>query len=238
MWMRCSSFVAAVALVSMCGCVSAPAGTYEPAAVSTASRVESDELTLRADQVDRDVRHATVRVRARTCVGVATGSGVVIGTHLLATNRHVVEGADELQVSTWDGHTLDVTISGYAEHNDLAVVATRQELPGSLRFGPSPPDGERVEAVGYPKGGRLTFSAGEVVDRVDLSMFGESTNTLRISNTIHPGNSGGPLVDEDGNVVGVVFAIERASGYGLAVPIEALISAMDQRGFFENPSPC
>jgi len=117
-------------------------------------------------------------------------------------------------------------------------VETRQPLPESLGVGPTPANGEPVDAVGYPKGRRLTFSPGEVVDRVDGSLFGESTDTLRITNTIHPGNSGGPLVDEDGNVVGVVFAVERSTGYGLAVPIDALTRAMKQRGFFENPSPC
>lgn len=236
--MRWRSAIVAAALVSLCSCVAQPAGTYEPAAVSTASRIDPDDLTLRADQVDRDVREATVRVRARGCFGLGTGSGVVIGRHLLATNRHVVAGADELQVSTWDGHTLDVAISGYADHNDLALVETRQPLQESLRVGPTPANGKSVDAVGYPKGRRLTFSPGEVVDRVDGSLFGEATDTLRITNTIHPGNSGGPLVDEDGNVVGVVFAVERSTGYGLAVPVDALTHAIKQRGFFENPSPC
>lgn len=150
----------------------------------------------------------------------------------------MVEGADVVQISTWQGDTFDVAISAYALGDDLALVETRQTLPGTLEFGGGVKSGDQVVVVGYPKSRRLRFSEGELIDRVDGSPFGESAKIMRITNEVRPGNSGGPLVDDDGEVVGVVFAIETATGYGLAVPAKALKKAMKRRDFFVNPSPC
>jgi S1-C subfamily serine protease len=220
-----------------CGCVAAPT-QYEPVAVSTESRVAPDSVAVRVDGMERHVREATLRVRNRTCLGVGTGSGFAIDDHLLVTNRHVVDGADVLQVSTWQGDTLDVTVNGYALGDDLALVETRQPLPETLELGGGVSAGDQVAVVGYPEGRRLRFAEGEVIDRVDGVLFGESARILRLTNEVRPGNSGGPLVDEDGAVVGVVFAIEIATGYGLAVPVKALKKVMNRRDFFINPSPC
>lgn len=122
--------------------------------------------------------------------------------------------------------------------DDLALVETHQTLPATMALGAGVGAGDDGAAVGYPEGRRLRFSQGHVVDRKSGAVFDQSAQILRITNEIRPGNSGGPLVDADGVVVGVVFAIERSTGYGLAVPVTALRDAMKRRGFFVNLSPC
>jgi S1-C subfamily serine protease len=234
---RLATLLLALALAAG-GCVAAPSDDYEPVSVDDASRISADDLALRRDGAERAIREGTLRVRARGCFGVGSGSGFAVAERVLATNRHVVDGADVIQVSTWDGQSIDVEISGIAITNDLAVVATRQPLPESLPQAASPPAGTEIAAVGYPRGNAIDFAWGRVLDYVDGAVFNEAAQTMRVDAHVVEGNSGGPVVDLDGNVVAVVFAIELATGHGLAIPIEMLRSTAVSRGFFTNPSDC
>lgn len=231
--------VALLTAVLAAACVQAPeAPRADVAPVDTADIQEAD-LDVRRDGVERRVRDGTLRVRARTCFGVGSGSGFAVADHLLATNRHVVAGADVVQLSTWDGTSIDVEITGVAVHDDLAVVSTRQPLPELLPQTDSPDPGAEVAVVGYPGGDAIEFSWGRVRDYVDGKPFGRSTDTMRVDARVELGNSGGPLVDRKGNVVGVVFAIEVATGHGLVIPIESLQAAARRSdSFLANPSPC
>lgn len=230
----------AVAMLSLLAvsCVDSPDADYVASGVRTESRLSADEVKVRSDSQERTLRRATLRIRARSCFGVGTGSGFAITDQVLVTNRHVVEGADLLQVSTWDGQTLDVAISGVAMTEDLALVLVRGQLPVSLELHARPRLGDEVVAVGYPLGGELTFSHGRVLGEDSIDAFGRQTPVVRMSNTIQPGNSGGPLLDEEGRVVGVVFAVDTRTGDGLAIPVEMLKQTIQEAGFFENPSPC
>lgn len=225
-------------MLAVSGCLSAPSARYEPAELSVASET-APAIALRAGSVDRAVREATVRVRNRTCFGVGTGSGFMVTEDVLVTNRHVVDGADELQVSTWDGRSLDVTVNGSARHDDLAVVQLARDVPNQLPLASSPPsEGDDVVAVGYPRGRRIAFAEGRVVDYADGAAFGQATTVMRVTSELAPGNSGGPVVDAQGRVVGVAFGIERETGLGLVLPVDALVAAARDRGFFTQPSAC
>jgi S1-C subfamily serine protease len=224
-----------LAAASLAGCVPAPEAAY---VATPAGVVSTGDLARRAEGVERTLRQATLRVRNRTCSGLGYGSGFAIQSHLLVTNRHVVQGADVVQISTWDGQSLDVAVSGYAVTNDVAIVETVDALPGVLEFGSPPAPGAEVTAVGYPLGGAVRFSPGEVVDYVPGVFFGESTPTMRVTNALEPGNSGGPLVDADGHVVGVVFALEVATDLGLAIPVDVLLEIMDRQKLREQRSAC
>ena len=219
-------------------CVQAPVDDYEAVEVDTESRVDPTALQVRAEGQERDIRHATLRLRQRSCFGVGTGSGFAITDRVLVTNRHVVEGAEALQVSTWDGRSFDVIVSGVAIADDLALVLVQGTLPQTLELDEAPEPGDEVTAVGYPGGDELSFSTGRVVDHVDGRVFGQQAPSIRISNEIRPGNSGGPLLDDEGRVVGVVYAIELSTDYGLVVPINALRRAVASKGLFANPSRC
>lgn len=228
----------ALLVVVAAGCVAPPDADHVASDVPTTSRVTDQDLLVRSDSQDRAIRQATLRIRARTCTGVGSGSGFAVAEDLLVTNRHVVQDADVLQVSTWDGQSYDVEVSGIAWTDDLAVVQLRGQVPVTLELHRPPDRGDEVVAVGYPLGGELTFTTGQVLDRVDMRLFGEQTPSIRVSNRILPGNSGGPLLDTEGRVVGVVFALETDTGNGLAIPIDALERTARSAGFFHNPSPC
>jgi S1-C subfamily serine protease len=168
------------------------------------------------------------------------GSGVVIidnGTIL--TNLHVVAGAKKVRVIFSNGHESDANMVGAQPENDLAVLKA-QSLPDDLEAatmrstGDLRP-GDHVIAVGHPFGIGPSVSYGVVsgLKREFRSPEGQRTltNLIQFDAAANPGNSGGPLVTMDGQVVGVVTAILNPSeqrtfiGIGFAVPIENAASA-------------
>lgn len=172
------------------------------------------------------------------------GTGVVIidnGTIL--TNLHVVTGAKRIRVRFANGHESEATMVGAQPENDLAVLRA-QSLPDDLEAATmrSTADlrpGEHVIAVGHPFGIGPSVSYGVVsgLKRQFRSSDGDMADEKPLSNLIqfdaaaNPGNSGGPLVTMDGQVVGVVTAILNPSeqrtfiGIGFAVPIESAANA-------------
>jgi len=163
------------------------------------------------------------------------GTGVVIidnGTIL--TNLHVVWGAKKIRVRFADGTESDATVVGAQPENDLAVLKA-SSLPDDLEAATmrSTADlfpGDHVIAVGHPFGIGPSVSYGVVsgLRREFRSPEGEKTltNLIQFDAAANPGNSGGPLVTMDGQVVGIVTAILNPSeqrtfiGIGFAVPIE------------------
>jgi S1-C subfamily serine protease len=163
------------------------------------------------------------------------GSGVVIidnGTIL--TNLHVVYGAKRIRVIFADGLASDADIVGLQPQHDLAVLKARK-IPDDLKAatmrstGDLAP-GDRVTAVGFPFGIGPSVSHGVVsgLKREFRSPEGQRilTNLIQFDAAANPGNSGGPLVTDDGEVVGIVTAIYNPTeerffvGIGFAVPIE------------------
>lgn len=212
-----------------------PALTPLSAQVTTA---ESATLpTLARDSVEREAKRLTVRVRNVSCEGVATGSGFALTPDILVTNRHVLAGATVLQVSTWDGRTYQVSAATVGRIGDLGIARVDGQLPVVGEFGPSPNKGSPVTAVGYPLGGPLRLSHGLVVDRVDGGQLGIPGAVLRITSRVQPGNSGGPLLESDGRIGGIIYAIETRTGYGLAIPVSTL-KRLARVGGFEDVPPC
>jgi serine protease Do len=156
------------------------------------------------------------------------GSGVLIDdTGHILTNHHVIDRADELTVRFWDGREYDATVIGTDEHTDLAVIRIDTDgLPEGLspaRLGDSDQVrvGHFVLAIGSPFGLEQTVTAGVV------SSMGRALNLTRYEDfiqtdtAINRGNSGGPLVNLRGDVVGINTAIlSHTGGYqgiGLAI---------------------
>ncbi len=168
------------------------------------------------------------------------GTGVVIidnGTIL--TNLHVVSGAKKVIVRFANGHESDAVMTGAQPENDLAVLKALS-LPDDLEAATmrSTADlrpGDHVIAVGHPFGIGPSVSYGVVsgLRREFRSPDGEKTltNLIQFDAAANPGNSGGPLVTMDGQLVGIVTAILNPSeqrtfiGIGFAVPIENAASA-------------
>ena len=183
---------------------------------------ETAPAALRARSMERRAREMTVRIRATGCGGLGTGSGFAVGDGLIVTNRHVVEGATRVSLNTWDGDSLEADVAGVDYSDDLALVRVAASLPFAARLADSDTEaGSPVTAVGFPLGGQQTLAEGHVVDYARLE-HRDGPRILRLTSEIWPGNSGGPVLDEKGAVVGVVFAIERATDYALAVPVSQL----------------
>lgn len=235
-----------VIIVTGCGALAAKPPSKAPQ--TTVPRVASlDPLVermakthlraLAANSIHRAAEEMTVRIRNINCEGLALGSGFAISPHVLITNRHVLAGASVLEVNTWDGRDDTVSTAAVGALGDLGVASVDQTLPHVAQFGTPAEAGDLVTVVGYPLGGPLTFAQGVVIDRVDGRPFGIDGGVLRITARVEHGNSGGPVFDTRGRVVGVVFAIETATGFGLAIPTDTVI-ALAQTGGFEDVPAC
>jgi len=192
---------------------------------------------IAARSIRRAAEEMTVRVRNVSCDGIWVGSGFAIAPRVLLTNRHVLAGASELEINTWDGEDDSVGTAFVGALGDLGVATTDRPLPKVARFGLPAKAGDLVTVVGYPLGGPLTLAQGTVIDRVDGAPFGINGAVLRLTAAVEHGNSGGPVLDSQGHVVAVVFAIETATGFGLAIPIDT-VAALVRAGGFQNVPPC
>jgi S1-C subfamily serine protease len=190
---------------------------------------------LSRDRYERRAEQFTVRVRNLSCEGLGTGSGFVVDESTLVTNRHVVAGADMLEIDTWDGQRFEVAAAAVGVLGDVAFVSVDGALPVSANLDGEADPGSDIAAVGYPQGGPFTLSRGVVIDHVAGEEFGVEGPVARISAEVQPGNSGGPLLDERGRVAGVVYAIEIATGHGLAIPMETVRALLDRGGTTEIP---
>jgi serine protease DegQ len=170
--------------------------------------------------------------------GVGTGV-VIIDKGVILTNLHVVNGADHIKVVFFDGLESAATITGVQAENDLAVLQASKIpddlIAATMRSTADLAPGDKVLAVGFPFGIGPSASGGIVsgLGRVFRSPEGkqEMKNLIQFDAAANPGNSGGPLVTMDGEVVGIVTAILNPTsartflGIGFAVPIENAASA-------------
>ena len=164
------------------------------------------------------------------------GSGFVIDPKgLIVTNNHVIEGADEITVNFPDGTSLKAEIVGKDEKTDLAVLRVRSSAPlPSVAFGDSDKAlvGDWVMAIGNPFGLGGTVTAGIVSARNRDIAAGPYDDFIQTDAAINRGNSGGPLFDMDGNVIGVNSAIISPSGgsigIGFAIPSSIVKHTVDQ----------
>jgi S1-C subfamily serine protease len=193
--------------------------------------------TIARDSPARLAKRLTIRVRNVGCAGVATGSGFAIAPDILITNRHVLAGASLLEVSTWDGRTFEISTAAVGRLGDMGIARVDGRLPQVGLFGPSPKSDAVVTAVGYPLGGPLLLSRGVVIDRVDGGKLNVPGAVVRVTARVQHGNSGGPLLDSKGRIAGIVYAIERRTGYGLAIPVDTM-RRLARIGGYEAVPPC
>ncbi len=163
------------------------------------------------------------------------GSGVIISTDgYILTNNHVVEGADDIEVTLTDTRQAKAQVIGTDPETDLAVLKIAlDKLPVIVLGNSDQIDvGDRVLAIGNPFGVGQTVTSG-IVSALGRSQLGINTfeNSIQTDAAINPGNSGGALVDASGNLLGINTAIYSRSGgsmgIGFAIPVSTAKLVLD-----------
>ncbi|KLR58516.1 trypsin-like peptidase domain-containing protein [Diaphorobacter sp. J5-51] len=163
------------------------------------------------------------------------GSGVIISPDgYILTNNHVVESADEIEVTLTDSRRARATVIGTDPETDLAVLKVDLDKLPVIVLGDSDQlaVGDQVLAIGNPFGVGQTVTSG-IVSALGRSQLGINTfeNFIQTDAAINPGNSGGALVDVNGNLMGINTAIYSRSGgsmgIGFAIPVSTAKLVLD-----------
>jgi putative serine protease PepD len=195
---------------------------------ATATRVVADD-TSTAKQVYDGAKDAVAYVSADTAEGQATGSGFVVsGDGLIVTNAHVVDGASRVQVKIGTSNAaLAAEVVGVDASRDLALLKADASNLKALALGDasSVSVGDATYAIGNPYGLDHTLTTGIVsaLNRQLQAPDGATiTGAIQTDAALNPGNSGGPLLDGSGRVIGVNAQIASGSGgnvgIGFAIP--------------------
>lgn len=177
-----------------------------------------------ADPEIRRAEASVYKVRgANSCGRGVEGTGFLIAPGVLMTNAHVVAGVGQPTVQI-DGTTVDAQAVYYDPDVDVAILRFYAKAGTPLHFNQTAEQNEKVAVLGYPEDGPFNVQAARIRAEQRLrsqNIYGRGTvlrDTYSLRGLIRPGNSGGPVVDTDGKVVGVVFAAsvtDSSTGYAL-----------------------
>ena len=213
--------------------ITIPSWPVDQGAGLSVSRTQGDPLT--AQEVYRRLNPAVVTVQCLSGEGVSVGTGVIFSEDgYILTNHHVVRGGSECYVTLDSGYSMDVCFVAGDEDSDLAVLKVPPgELMtvGALPFASMGDSeqlvvGDPVYAIGAPRRLRGTLTNGIIsaIDR-DIEVEGRTMTLLQTNAALNSGNSGGPLISERGQVVGINVAKymsdwnrDSVEGLGFAIP--------------------
>ena len=208
------------------------------------SLTESEVYALTVNSVVGITTEATTNVFGQQAVSANAGTGFILSEDgYIITNQHVVEGADTIKVALYNGESYDAELVGGDSSYDIAVLKIEAEglQPVSVGNSDDLQVGESVVAIGNPLGELTWTMTNGIISALnrEINTDGSAQNIQTMIQTnaaINSGNSGGPLFDMDGNVIGVTSAKYSGStssgtsieGLGFAIPInEALRVAYD-----------
>ena len=185
---------------------------------------------------------ATTNYFGQTVESASSGSGFILTQDgFVVTNHHVIDGATSVKVTLYDGESYDATVIGSDSDYDIAVLKIDATGLTPVTLGDSSllNVGDHVLAVGNPLG-ELTFSASEgIASSVNrtINVSGIPFNMIQVTCAVNPGNSGGPLFNAYGEVVGIVSAkysgtassssSETVEGLGFAIPINDVLAMIE-----------
>ena len=254
------SLAVALACVLLAGCSDdRSGGPSQTAAAAQTPREETpapagipkDEPVARvAAAVSPSVVQVNVEVSQQTPLGTQRGEGLGSGViyredgHVI-TNAHVVKGASDVEVAFADGSTEPAEVVGADPNSEIAVLKVdRDGLPAATFKTDEPPIvGQLAVAIGSPAGFEATVTSGVVsavgrefppeLTRGDDQSAAALSDLIQTDAAISPGNSGGALVDRDGNIVGINVAYlppaeTGAVNLGFAIPSDTAVSVADQ----------
>ena len=215
-----------------------------PSVLGPTPPVAPPSTGIAADTDVLEAGRSVVRVLSTACGLGIEGSGWAAAPGLIVTNAHVIAGADDTTVTTQDGAELDATPVYYDTHDDLALLRVGADIP-ALPISSQRPEGSDAAVLGYPENGPYVLSparVGQTQATISEDSYGRGPvdrTIISLGGTVRSGNSGGPLVDAQGRVIGTVFATTTSgSPGGFAIPAELVRRALDQTASEVSTGAC
>ncbi len=187
-----------------------------------------------------EVKNSIVVVSAQTSTASSLGSGFIISDEgYIVTNQHVIEGAGEIWVDLYDGRSYQAKVVGQSARDDIAVLKVNAKNLPAITLAKSKDSyvGEIVYAIGCPDGyefawsvtmGIISHTSRNVKIYDDDGNLEKTMNLMQTDVSVNPGNSGGPIVNTRGEVVGIVtLKITNTEGMGFAIPIDGALEIID-----------
>ncbi|HEX8753018.1 MAG TPA: MarP family serine protease [Solirubrobacterales bacterium] len=215
-----------------------------PSVIGPATPTQPPDPAIARDPDVLRAGDSVVRVLSTACGLGVEGSGWAVAPGLVVTNAHVVAGATDTTVTTRSGVELDATAVYYRPDQDLALLRIGANLP-TLKIAPSRQVGSDAAVLGYPENGPYAVEparVGETRETVSEDSYGNGPvdrTITALSGDVRSGNSGGPMVDARGKVVGTVFAATTSGPHGgFAVPSELVSEALHHTRESVSTGPC
>jgi S1-C subfamily serine protease len=203
-----------------------------PTVLGPAAPVAAPNAKIASDTDVLNAGDSVVRVLSTACGLGIEGSGWAVEPEIVVTNAHVIAGSDDTTVTTQDGAELEATPIYYEPRQDLALLRVGSALP-TLPISAKRREGEDGAVLGYPENGPYSLAPariGETRETVSEDSYGNGPverTIVAMSGSVRSGNSGGPLVDARGAVVGTVFAATTSGPRGgFAIPAEQVREAL------------
>jgi len=230
--------VAAAPVLSSCGSTQSAAPVTTTVVETTAAKPKAAPRTFA--QLIAHVRSGILRMEVNTCDGSDIGTGFLVGRRLVATVEHVVDGGRTITLKQNGKVVAHGTVIGSDSARDLALVRTDTPVPGYhfVLARRAPQLGDDVAALGFPLGLPLTVTRGSV-SGTDRTVEIDGLNRRSLVQTdaaVNPGNSGGPLITDAGNVVGLVD-LKNIQGSGLAFAVSAQVAGPLLEAWQAAPQP-
>lgn len=184
--------------------------------------------------VNKD-RMSVVKIEGRGCGGIVEGSGFVVGSDLVATNAHVIAGITSPRVLDTNG-SHSVQVLWFDPDLDFAVLRVSGLAGAPLVFNTdNQPRGTPAAVLGFPGGGSFIADPAAILDQFTANgrniynRGNTDRDVYEISADVIPGNSGGPLIDKEGSVIGVIFAQSTSYAHvGYALSSSQVIPEINQ----------
>ena len=219
-------------------CFAMLAGVLVWYGVTGRSKKASGPLTV--NEVSEIVSPSTVLIYTKHSDGTyASGTGFFITSDgYIATNYHVVANGSEYEVTLYSAKSVSAKLVGYSKANDLALLKIDGSRYPTVTIGDSSAVkvGDTAIVIGHPSGahGAWTTTQG-IISAVDrqTTINGKSYKVLQTDAAVNPGNSGGPLCNDRGEVIGVITQImldqegNRNEGFGMAIPINKAMDILE-----------
>ena len=173
-------------------------------------------------EVQRIARQVTVRLSGEGCLGATMGTGVRVGPGEVLTASHVVAGEASTTVLAADGERAGGTDISKLGAVDAASLHTTSDGPWVERRAGRPGRGETVVVAGSPGGGDVVVRSATVSGELPGRAPGDPPTSLLLDVEAQPGDSGGPVLDLEGRLVGIVYARANSDGRAMVIPVEAI----------------